>query len=129
MTAGYRTPGGPAPDQPTGGHPIKAVLGGILLLWLILWIVIPNPKNQPIDPKSRSAAGNAARRSECARSSAIGRITHPASARPSPAAPARWMSRRAREGSAHSLGSGRPQARSAARRSVPAASSGLPAIA
>jgi len=52
MTAGYRTPGGPAPDQPTGGHPIKAVLGGILLLWLILWIVIPNPKDQPIDPKT-----------------------------------------------------------------------------
>jgi hypothetical protein len=48
----YRTPGGPAPDQPTGGHPIKAVLGGILLLWLTLWIVIPNPKDQPIDPKT-----------------------------------------------------------------------------
>jgi hypothetical protein len=49
---GYRAPGGPAPDQPTGGHPIKAVLGGIVVLWLILWIVIPNPKDQPIDPKT-----------------------------------------------------------------------------
>jgi hypothetical protein len=48
----YRAPGGPAPDQPTGGHPIKAVLGGIVVLWLILWIVIPNPKEQPIDPKT-----------------------------------------------------------------------------
>ena len=48
----YRAPDGPAPDQPTGGHPVKAVLGGILLLWLILWVVIPNPKDQPIDPKT-----------------------------------------------------------------------------
>ena len=51
-TGDYRAPGGPAPDQPTGGHPIKAVLGGILVLWLILWIIIPNPKEQPIDPKT-----------------------------------------------------------------------------
>jgi hypothetical protein len=51
-TDDYRAPGGPAPDQPTGGHPIKAVLGGILLLWLLLWIVIPNPKDQPVDPTS-----------------------------------------------------------------------------
>jgi hypothetical protein len=48
----YRAPGGPAPDQPTGGHPVKAVLGGILVLWLILWVIIPNPKEQPIDPKT-----------------------------------------------------------------------------
>jgi hypothetical protein len=40
------------PDRPTGGHPIVAVLGGILGLWLILWVVIPNPKDQPVDPKS-----------------------------------------------------------------------------
>ena len=51
-TGDYRAPGGPAPDQPTGGHPVKAVLGGILVLWLILWIIIPNPKEQPIDPKT-----------------------------------------------------------------------------
>ena len=48
----YRAPRGPAPDQPTGGHPIKAVLGGIIALWLILWIVIPNPKDQPVDPRT-----------------------------------------------------------------------------
>jgi hypothetical protein len=49
---GYRAPGGPAPDQPTGGHPIKAVIGGILVLWLVLWIVIPNPKDQPVDSRT-----------------------------------------------------------------------------
>src|SRR3989454_11447933 len=47
-----RTPSAPEPDNPTGGHPIAAVVGGILALWLILWIVIPNPKEQPIDPKT-----------------------------------------------------------------------------
>jgi hypothetical protein len=46
----YRVPGGPAPEQPTGGHPIKAVIGGILALWAILWVVIPNPKDQPVNP-------------------------------------------------------------------------------
>jgi len=30
------------------------VVGGILALWLILWIVIPNPKDQPTDPKTVS---------------------------------------------------------------------------
>ena len=49
-TTEYRAPGGPAPTQPTGGHPIKAVVGGILALWAILWIVIPNPKEQPVNP-------------------------------------------------------------------------------
>ena len=48
--ASYRAPGGPAPDEPTRGHPVKAMLGGILVLWLFLWIIIPNPKDQPIDP-------------------------------------------------------------------------------
>jgi hypothetical protein len=48
----YRAPGGPASDQPTGGHPVAAVVGGIGLLWLVLWIIIPNPKEQPIDPKT-----------------------------------------------------------------------------
>ncbi len=46
----YRASGGPAPDQPTGGHPVAAVVGGIGLLWLILWVVIPNPKDQPTNP-------------------------------------------------------------------------------
>src|SRR2546427_9417031 len=48
----FRNPSAPEPDKPTGGHPIAAVVGGILALWLILWIVIPNPKDQPIDPKT-----------------------------------------------------------------------------
>jgi hypothetical protein len=48
--ASYRTPAGPEPNQPTGGHPIKAVVLGIIGLWLILWVVIPNPKDQPVDP-------------------------------------------------------------------------------
>ena len=48
----YRNPNAPEPDKPTGGHPIAAVVGGILALWLFLWIVIPNPKDQPIDPKT-----------------------------------------------------------------------------
>jgi len=47
-----RNPSAPERDQPTGGHPIAAVVGGILTLWLILWIVIPNPKDQPTDPKT-----------------------------------------------------------------------------
>ena len=51
-TGEYRAPGGPAPDQPTGGHPIKAVIGGIVALWLVLWLVIPNPKDQPVDPRT-----------------------------------------------------------------------------
>ena len=46
----WRNPSGPEPGQPTGGHPIIAVVGGILTLWLILWVVIPNPKDQPTDP-------------------------------------------------------------------------------
>jgi hypothetical protein len=46
----YRNPNAPAPDQPTGGHPLAAVFGGIIALWLVLWVVIPNPKEQPIDP-------------------------------------------------------------------------------
>jgi hypothetical protein len=25
-------------------------LGGIVALWLVLWVIIPNPKDQPIDP-------------------------------------------------------------------------------
>jgi len=48
----YRNPSAYEPDKPTGGHPVAAVVGGILALWLILWIVIPNPKDQPIDPKT-----------------------------------------------------------------------------
>src|SRR2546422_11536643 len=48
----FRNPSAPEPDKPTGGHPIAAVGGGVLALWLILWIVIPNPKDQPIDPKT-----------------------------------------------------------------------------
>src|SRR5256712_1654413 len=48
----FRNPSAPEPDKPTGGHPIAAVVGGILALWLILWIVIPNPKDQPTDPKT-----------------------------------------------------------------------------
>jgi len=51
-TGEYRTPGGPASDQPTGGHPIKAVIGGIVGLWLVLWLVLPNPKDQPVDPRT-----------------------------------------------------------------------------
>jgi len=51
-TGEYRAPGGPASDQPTGGHPIKAVIGGIVALWLVLWLVIPNPKDQPVDPRT-----------------------------------------------------------------------------
>jgi hypothetical protein len=46
----WRNPSGPEPGQPTGGHPVIAVVGGILALWLILWVVIPNPKDQPTDP-------------------------------------------------------------------------------
>lgn len=46
----YRNPNAPVPDKPTGGHPLAAVFGGIIALWLVLWIVIPNPKEQPIDP-------------------------------------------------------------------------------
>jgi hypothetical protein len=46
----WRNPSAPEPGQPTGGHPIAAVVGGILALWLILWVVIPNPKDQPTDP-------------------------------------------------------------------------------
>jgi len=46
----WHNPGAPEPGQPTGGHPVAAVVGGILALWLILWIVIPNPKDQPTDP-------------------------------------------------------------------------------
>src|SRR5437870_12874321 len=48
----FRNPNAPEPDKPTGGHPIAAVVGGILALWLFLWIVIPNPKDQPTDPKT-----------------------------------------------------------------------------
>src|SRR3989442_5237875 len=48
----FRNPSAPEPDKRTGGHPIAAVVGGILALWLILWIVIPSPKDQPIDPKT-----------------------------------------------------------------------------
>jgi hypothetical protein len=40
----------PETDKPTGGHPIIALIGGIIGLWLILWIVIPNPKDQPVNP-------------------------------------------------------------------------------
>src|SRR3989442_5592759 len=48
----FRNPSAPEPDKPTGGHPIAAVVGGILALWLTLWIVIATPKHQPIDPKT-----------------------------------------------------------------------------
>lgn len=47
-----RNPDAIDPDKPTGGHPVAAVVGGIVALWLILWIVIPNPKDQPTDPTS-----------------------------------------------------------------------------
>jgi hypothetical protein len=46
----WRNPSAPEPGQPTGGHPVAAIVGGILALWLVLLIVIPNPKDQPIDP-------------------------------------------------------------------------------
>jgi len=46
----WRNPSAPQRDKPTGGHPIAAVVGGILALWLILLVVIPNPKDQPTDP-------------------------------------------------------------------------------
>src|SRR5207247_9626638 len=45
-------PNAPHSDTPAGGPPGVAVVGGILALWLILWIVIPNPKDQPTDPKT-----------------------------------------------------------------------------
>jgi hypothetical protein len=47
-----RNPSALEADKPTGGHPVAAVVGGILALWLLLWIVIPNPKDQPTDPKT-----------------------------------------------------------------------------
>lgn len=46
----WRNPSGPERDKPTGGHPIAAVVGGIVALWLVLWVVIPNPKEQPVNP-------------------------------------------------------------------------------
>ena len=46
----WRNPSAPEPGKPTGGHPIVAAVGGILTLWLILWVVIPNPRDQPTDP-------------------------------------------------------------------------------
>lgn len=46
----WRNPSAPEPGKPTSGHPVTAVVGGILTLWLILWVVIPNPKDQPINP-------------------------------------------------------------------------------
>ncbi|HEV8243324.1 MAG TPA: hypothetical protein VGQ07_04980 [Nitrospirales bacterium] len=46
----WRNPSAPEPGKPTGGHPIAAVVGGICTLWLILWVVIPNPKDQPTNP-------------------------------------------------------------------------------
>ena len=46
----WRNPSAPESGKPTGGHPIIAVMGGIFTLWLILWVVIPNPKDQPTDP-------------------------------------------------------------------------------
>ncbi len=49
-TPGWRNPNAPEPGKPTSGHPIAAVVGGIVGLWLVLWVVIPNPKDQPIDP-------------------------------------------------------------------------------
>ena len=48
--AEWRNPSAPEPGKPTGGHPVAAVIGGICALWLVLWIVIPNPKEQPTDP-------------------------------------------------------------------------------
>jgi len=46
----WRNPSAPEPGQPTGGHPILAVVGGVFTLWLVLRIVLPNPGDQPIDP-------------------------------------------------------------------------------
>ena len=46
----WQNPSAPDPGKPTGGHPIAAVVGGIGALWLILLVVIPNPKDQPTDP-------------------------------------------------------------------------------
>jgi hypothetical protein len=46
----WRNPSAPEKDKPTGGHPIAAVVGGIVALWLVLVVVIPNPKDQPINP-------------------------------------------------------------------------------
>jgi hypothetical protein len=46
----WRNPSAPEPGKPTGGHPIAAIVGGICTLWLILWVVIPNPKDQPTNP-------------------------------------------------------------------------------
>jgi len=46
----WRNPSAPETGKPTGGHPIAAIVGGIVALWLILWVVIPNPKDQPINP-------------------------------------------------------------------------------
>ncbi len=46
----WRNPSAPEPGKPTGGHPVAAVVGGICALWLILWVVIPNPKDQPTNP-------------------------------------------------------------------------------
>lgn len=48
----WRNPSGPEPGKPTDGHPVIAVVGGILALWFILWVVIPNPKDQPTDPRT-----------------------------------------------------------------------------
>lgn len=45
-----RNPDDIAPDKPTGGHPVVAVVGAISILTLILWVVIPNPNDQPINP-------------------------------------------------------------------------------
>lgn len=45
-----RNPDNIAPDKPTGGHPVVAVVGAISILTMILWVVIPNPKDQPINP-------------------------------------------------------------------------------
>ena len=49
-TPGWHNPNAHEAGKPTGGHPIAAVVGGIAGLWLVLWVVIPNPKDQPIDP-------------------------------------------------------------------------------
>src|SRR2546428_6287589 len=49
----FRNPSAPEPDKPTGGHPIAAVGGGILALWLNLSIHIPNPQDKPIYPNTR----------------------------------------------------------------------------
>ena len=46
----WRNPSAPEPGKPTGGHPLAAVVGVIGALWLILWVVIPNPKDQPTNP-------------------------------------------------------------------------------